>query len=78
MGKKRRKFTMSIHWGSRATRAESPEASEYEFDSKAERDAFLEGVDEASGWTEYETCEKPCDTCRPAGAEDRRARRRTP
>lgn len=48
-------FVVRIRWGSAATREENPDGvCEYEFDTKAELDAFHKGVDESSGWSEYE------------------------
>lgn len=53
-------FKTLIQWGTEATREENPDAiSEYEFKTQAELDAFMYGVDESSGWMEYEVKEKP-------------------
>jgi hypothetical protein len=51
-------FFVKIRWGSGQTREENPDTvSTYEFGTEAERDAFTLGVDEASGWLDYEVVE---------------------
>lgn len=55
-------FTVKILWGSEDVRRndyddESVNPSEYSFNTQAEKDAFLMGVDEASGWFDYEIVE---------------------
>lgn len=49
-------FTVHVGW------AESPEdgqeSSEYTFDTQVERDAFLLGINEASGWAGWEVLDK--------------------
>lgn len=44
---------VKILWGSEEARKEN-EPIEYEFDTELELLAFLHGVDEASGWLDYE------------------------
>lgn len=65
-------FTVWIAWGEAATR-EAEEivsshrqvkvnelnVSEYSFNTEAERTAFLQGVDESSGWMNYYTTTNP-------------------
>ena len=46
------KFWVEIRWGSQPEEGDEPCA--YEFDTKAELDAFLDGVDAAAGWLDYE------------------------
>jgi len=49
---------VKIRWGSGQTREENLDAvSTYEFATEAERDAFFLGVEEASGWSDYEVVE---------------------
>lgn len=48
------KFCLKITWGDRQTREENPCPCEYDFKTEAERTAFLQGVDESSGWLDYE------------------------
>lgn len=55
--KQSKKFEVKIVWGSASTREENPDPSTYSFDTKAELVAFLEGVEEACGWSEYEIVE---------------------
>lgn len=43
--------TIKIHWGT------CPESATYTFATEAELRAFLLGVDEATGWTEFEIIE---------------------
>jgi hypothetical protein len=51
-------FSVQISWGS----SEPSEPCTYEFKTAAERDAFLYGVDEASGWMDYTIIsEEPAD-----------------
>jgi hypothetical protein len=63
---------VTIRWG--ANPADAVEAINYSFDSHAKRDSFLEGVEAASGWMEYEVVASDadedngdtayhCDTC---------------
>jgi len=53
-----KKFTVKIVWGSAQTREDNgDEAISYEFASKAELKAFLEGVEEGCGWTDYDIVE---------------------
>jgi len=47
------KKTVTIHWGSESTRNENEPCS-YEFDTEAELNAFLLGVDESTGYMDYE------------------------
>jgi hypothetical protein len=47
-------YTVYIHWGSESTREETTNtACPYTFDTLAELDAFLLGVEEANGWMDY-------------------------
>lgn len=46
-------FKVKIRWGS----MEPTDPFEYEFKTEAERDAFLYGVEESSGWMDYEIVE---------------------
>jgi len=46
--------SVTIQWGTVASLdTESNPPQTYEFDTKAELDAFLMGVDEMDGWLEY-------------------------
>jgi len=46
---------IKIAWGSEMTRADNEGVhSTYVFETKGERDAFMRGVEQAIGWTEYE------------------------
>ena len=47
-------FWCRIEWGSEQTKEENDCAELYQFATEGEMDAFLEGVDEASGWMDYE------------------------
>lgn len=51
------KFTVTILWGEEQTRRENDPCT-YSFKTEAELNAFLKGVDEASGWLEYEIVEE--------------------
>ena len=44
-----------LKWGE--TREENPRACEYIFKTEAEQKAFLQGVDESSGYLDYEIVE---------------------
>ena len=44
-----------IVWGCPSTVQDNPDVAVYAFDTQQERDAFLYGVDEASGYLEYES-----------------------
>lgn len=47
-----------IRWGSEMTRQDNEGVSStYNFETKAERDAFMYGVEEAIGWSDYELVE---------------------
>jgi hypothetical protein len=46
-------FTVKIRWGS----MEQTQPFEYSFVTEAGRDAFLYGVEESSGWMDYELVE---------------------
>lgn len=48
-------FTTYIVWGSDMTVQDNKDDAvmSYSFDTEAELDAFLKGVEESSGWTEY-------------------------
>lgn len=63
-------FTVSIRWGS----SEPTEPVDYSFATKEELAAFVTGVDEASGWMEYEivseTPDEGFDMSDPADAAD--------
>jgi len=48
--------SVTILWGEEQTRKENDHCT-YKFNTKAELNAFLMGVDEASGWLEYEIVE---------------------
>lgn len=52
------KHTVYIVWGSESTREENSNPISYCFDTKAELDAFLLGVEEANGWMEYMIVDK--------------------
>lgn len=55
----RRRFSVTIRWGSRETILENQDAkSVYRFKTQGELDAFMRGVDEASGWSDYEKVEE--------------------
>jgi hypothetical protein len=50
-----KRHVIKIRWGAEQTRKDNKDAyAVYDFESKAELDAFMKGVDEASGWTAYE------------------------
>lgn len=50
---KAKEFVTRIRWGSKSIKHENPDAvCTYTFKTKAEQDAFLRGVKEASGWIE--------------------------
>jgi hypothetical protein len=51
MAEKRKKFWVRILWGAVP---EDNEPCEYDFDTRAELNAFMDGVDQASGWLEYD------------------------
>lgn len=47
-----------IRWGSEMTREDNEGVSStYSFDTTDERDAFMHGVEEAIGWSDYELVE---------------------
>jgi hypothetical protein len=48
-------FGVWILWGRMPSPGEEP--VRYEFDTKDQLDAFLYGVDESSGWSEYDVRE---------------------
>ena len=50
-------FCLKIRWGEIQTREETP-VCEYIFKTEAEQKAFLQGVDESSGWLDYEIVEE--------------------
>jgi hypothetical protein len=50
-------FCLKIKWGESQTREENPRPCEYIFKTEAEQKAFLQGVDESSGWLDYEIVE---------------------
>lgn len=51
-------FSVKIHWGSSGARLELPDnIDEYEFETQAELDAFMYGIDEMDGWHGYEIIE---------------------
>lgn len=53
-------YKIKIHWGSESARKEN-EPIEYEFETERDRNFFLEGVDEAAGWLDYEIIEETYD-----------------
>jgi hypothetical protein len=48
-------YTLKIIWGEAPEQATTPEV--YEFNTYAEREAFLWGVEEMNGWLGYEIVE---------------------
>lgn len=55
----RRRFSVTVRWGVAETIRENPDAkSIYHFKTQGELDAFMRGVDEASGWSDYEIVEE--------------------
>ena len=48
--------SITIQWGTVASREDNPPKT-YEFNTQAELDAFLLGIDEMDGWMEYEVVE---------------------
>jgi len=50
-----KKFKVKIRWG--VTSYGSDQTKSYEFITEKEMDAFLQGVEEANGWLEYEILE---------------------
>jgi len=57
------KKIVKIKWGSEATRQEvyakmNLPPSEYEFATEGEAEAFLDGIEEAMGWVDYEVVEE--------------------
>ena len=51
-------FKATIAFGS-SEEAREQTKDTYEFSTQAELDAFMLGVDAASGWMDYEVCEDP-------------------
>jgi len=49
-------FKAKIRWGSDSSDDQEP--SVYSYATQAELDAFLEGVDAANGWLDYELIEE--------------------
>jgi hypothetical protein len=49
-------FVAKIRWGTDSEARET--LCEYKFKTQAELEAFLRGVDEASGWSDYELVEE--------------------
>ena len=53
----KKKFCVKIRWGTTGTQNEKYKNADdgeiYEFDTEAERKAFLQGVDESNGWMDY-------------------------
>lgn len=55
-------FQVRIQWGSESTREDMGNVvSTYAFDTEDELSAFLKGVDEASGWMDYEVMDEDED-----------------
>jgi dsDNA-binding SOS-regulon protein len=56
--------TVRVRWGSIAARHDNPDLNtpdEYKFDTQAEADAFLQGMDEADGWSDWTVNPGPDD-----------------
>lgn len=54
IGGNMKKHFVRIAWGSESTREENEgKFSTYTFDTEAELNAFLKGIDEAIGWDDY-------------------------
>jgi len=54
-----KEFSIMIRWGTKQTRNDNIGcASTYSFKTEAEFDAFMQGVEEACGWLEYEVVEE--------------------
>lgn len=53
---------VKILWGSQPQLNETKPV-EYEFDTPEELEAFLKGVDEASGWLDYDIINEDDDRC---------------
>lgn len=54
---KTKKYHLAILWGSEAGRDEHDTPVHYDFDSLAEYMGFIQGIEEANGWLEYEIIE---------------------
>ena len=60
MSNTKKKITVKIRWGEQETIREKYDLSndsdcvEYSFETKAEKDAFLLGIDESDGWFGYD------------------------
>jgi hypothetical protein len=50
----KKNFVIYIIWGSHYEEEHAANPCEYSFSTQAELDAFLTGVDAASGWLEYQ------------------------
>ena len=52
---RKKKFKVFVVFGDRSTLSElgKDAVHEYEFNTQAEKDAFLLGVDECDGWSDY-------------------------
>ena len=50
---KNKPFWVEIEWGTESTRAENDTRTRKEFSTQAELDAYLEGVDDMDGWSEW-------------------------
>jgi hypothetical protein len=53
-------FSVQILWGSHPDPDQEPKL--YEFNTKDELDTFMDGVNEASGWLDYEIVESSATT----------------
>lgn len=55
LGKTKKDFEVFIRWGRSSDHDEDEDETHYySFDTQAELNAFLNGVDEANGWLDYE------------------------
>jgi hypothetical protein len=57
-----KKYSIRIQWGSVSSHGEDNKPIKYEFDTEAELNAFMMGVDAMDGWMEYFVVED-CPYC---------------
>ena len=63
--------SVTIRWGSNAIQENERPVCLAEFNTQVELDAYLEGVDDASGWMDYEIMEdEEKDKPEPANLSD--------
>ena len=52
-------FKVTVWWGKEAVNDANNLGKTYEFETQAERDAFLLGAEEAEGWSEFSVETEP-------------------